>query len=263
MSERRRRGLWVGMLLALVAPSNSQGALRTLENIEELPLDRNKHLANHWLLIPFSCRERLGVPDSEAIPERELAFVVDSSPLGKMFFSSDSCETPAAIALERGTNRKHIQHHFERFEYPKPVDADNGLEMRRLRSNFQRWLQSRAIVEVGFINYLAQGSKVRVLWVEPGSDNEVLQGDVEYGEQSTWPSLSLSLCCLLCSSYFQWTRNRRRERLSNQASIPEHPPPPPPTFATFSISPRFFSYISSHRLFPSNCWRVSRRYPLA
>ena len=131
----------IGALLRVV------GALRSLENIEELPLDGNNHLANHWLLIPLSCRERLGVPEREAIPERELAFVVGSSPLGKMFFSSDSCETPAAIALERGTHRNHIQHHFERFEYPQPIDADDGLEMRRLRSNFQRWLQSRAIVE--------------------------------------------------------------------------------------------------------------------
>jgi hypothetical protein len=82
----------------------------------------------------------------------------------------DMC--PQAVALEKGTEFKHLVHHNERFVGE--------------RGGFGAWLDEIAHVEAGWINFHSKpGGHVELYWVSPASGEEVSQGPIYYGEPKT------------------------------------------------------------------------------
>ena len=211
------------LLVALSRVATGQLALPTFSKLTDLPLDEHGHLKDHMLLMGERCGlqlyEEVGVdlPSAEDLPEREFGLVAGplASALRLAFIDGDYGEQgegggggggegveqqqggqgaacPAAVALERGTLLQHVLHHHERYDPPggKALDPNNAMSMRRFKTSFQRWLSGLAQVEVGWMNY--HSDLVRVVWVSPDTGEEVLQADLEYGEQRThWRTVFL------------------------------------------------------------------------
>jgi len=148
-----------------------------LSALEQLPLDENGRLADHWLLVPPDCADQPGglkMPSNLA--HRKIG--VADGDLAGLLKLEGMC--PAAVALEVGTEPGHVHG----FQWGRFSGA---------RDRFSAWVTEMSQVEMGWINFAsAPDGVLHVLWVNPDDGSEVMQAELAYGEPKThWRTVYL------------------------------------------------------------------------
>lgn len=151
-------------------------------------LDENGKLSTHLLLYPESCMEYMekefypGLRDANTGRDHffnRKIHPVSSFAEQEIFgtngdtFSADDCN---AVCIERGVDKSLIQHAMPHLYYKNDTPGK--------KIDFWYIDQCEAVY-FGFMNYHDKVNPVNIYWVDPNTDQKILNQQLQYGEQKT------------------------------------------------------------------------------
>eukprot|EP01041_Mallomonas_annulata_P013835 gene13835-29430_t len=159
------------LLLAFILLSIICLGYGVINDLSELPYDKNGHLISHWLLVPGGpCGDKItrtwDVVDHSL---REIAQVSDEVASNLFGYDGSSCK---AICLERGVPLLSVNHPIPEKIYDESLGS------------FSRWFSETCqSIEMGFISY--HPNPIIVYWISADGSRKKIH-DLQSGEYHTF-----------------------------------------------------------------------------